>query len=70
MCLGEVAQVVAVVPEDATARVLAGGRERTVSTALQPRVRPGDRVLVHTGFVVEVLAATGDVVARVGEEEP
>lgn len=55
MCVGDLAEVVEVDAGDAVARVTVGTTERVVSLALHPDTRPGDRVVVHTGFVVEVL---------------
>jgi hydrogenase maturation factor len=55
MCVGEVAVVTRVDRDRSTARVRVGDAERTVSCVLHPMTRAGDRVLVHTGFVVEVL---------------
>jgi hydrogenase maturation factor len=56
MCLGEVATVVGLDPMTRTATVRGTDRERVVSVALQHGVQVGDRVVVHTGFVVDVLA--------------
>ncbi len=55
MCLGEEAVVVSVAGTTAVVRTLVGDLERTASTALHPEIAPSDRVLLHTGFVVEVL---------------
>jgi hydrogenase maturation factor len=57
MCVGELAVVTSVDRDRSTARVRVDDRERTVSCVLHQATRPGDRVLVHTGFVVEVLDA-------------
>jgi hydrogenase maturation factor len=56
MCLAATAVVVEVDRGAGTARVDDGGQERIVSLALHPDVRAGDRVTVHTGFVVDVTA--------------
>ena len=55
MCLGEIGRVVAVAGDTATVRT--GTLERTVSVLMRPEVRVGDHVVVHTGFVVEVITA-------------
>jgi hydrogenase maturation factor len=61
MCLGEPATVVALDPSAVTARVDTATGERVVSTVLRPDLHVGDRVLVHTGFVLDVpLEVPGD----------
>jgi hydrogenase assembly chaperone HypC/HupF len=69
MCLGALAMVVEVDHEALTARVDDGNTVRTVSLALQPHARLGDRVMVHTGFVLSV---TDDAAAtdRPGGPQP
>lgn len=60
MCLGTEVVVIAVDPATARARVDDGGRERTVSLLLRPETRVGDRVIVHTGFVVSAAVGTSE----------
>ena len=55
MCLGEIGHVVAVAGDTATVRV--GTLERTASLLMRPEVAVGDHVVVHTGFVVDVITA-------------
>ena len=71
MCLGELGRVVRTDTGRLTATVRSAGRDLEVSLLLQPGVRVGDEVLVHTGFVLEVLTATERAAAdRLrGEEE-
>lgn len=62
MCLGEVVTVIAIDAAAGTATTASAGGQRRVSLALQPEAAVGDRVVVHTGFVVasaEVADATG-----------
>lgn len=54
MCLGELGQVTAL-GDDATATIDVRGAARTVSVLLHPEVTVGDHVLVHTGYVVQVM---------------
>lgn len=72
MCLGELGRVVRTDTERATATVRSAGRDLEVSLLLQPAVRVGDEVLVHTGFVLEVLTASERAAADLlrGEKEP
>ncbi|HSK22192.1 MAG TPA: HypC/HybG/HupF family hydrogenase formation chaperone [Egicoccus sp.] len=72
MCLGELGRVVHTDAALATATVRTVGRDLEVSLLLQPEVRVGDEVLVHTGFVLEVLTASERAAAdRLrGEKEP
>ena len=58
MCLGAEVVVVAVDPAAERARVDDGRGERTVSLVLRPETRVGERVLVHTGFVVGAVEGT------------
>jgi hydrogenase maturation factor len=67
MCLAAAAVVIAVDRGAGTARVDDGGHERIVSLALHPDVRAGDRVTVHTGFVVDVTADTDPVAGQRSE---
>jgi hydrogenase maturation factor len=64
MCLAAAVVVVEVDRRAGTARVDGGGHERIVSLALHPEVRVGDRVTVHTGFVVDVTAEPPPVAGR------
>lgn len=54
MCLGVPMKIIA---RDSiyTARAETLGVERAVRTDLVPEVKPGDFVLVHAGFVVEII---------------
>jgi hydrogenase assembly chaperone HypC/HupF len=54
MCLGELGTVTALGP-DATATIDVRGATRTVSALLHPDLVVGDHVLVHTGYVVQVM---------------
>ena len=56
MCQGQVAVVVTVAEDGATATVRAAGDERTAALLEPGAVVAGDHVLLHSGFVVEVLA--------------
>jgi hydrogenase maturation factor len=58
MCLGAEVVVIAIDPATARARVDDGNSERTVSLVLRPQTRVGDRVIVHTGFVVSAAEGT------------
>ena len=56
MCLGELAEVIDV--GTATAVVSGGGRTRTVSLlTMADAVRPGDWVVIHSGFALARLTA-------------
>ena len=55
MCLGELGHVLAVDGELATVQI--GTVERTASLLMRPEAGVGDHVVVHTGFVVEVIGA-------------
>jgi hydrogenase expression/formation protein HypC len=56
MCLGELAEVIDVVTQNAL--VSGGGRTRTVSLlTLTDPVTPGDWVLIHSGFALARLTA-------------
>ena len=56
MCLGELAEVIDVGTQNAM--VSGGGRTRTVSLlTLTEAVRPGDWVVVHSGFALARLTA-------------
>jgi hydrogenase maturation factor len=63
MCLAAEVVVLAVDVATGSARVHDGRAERTVSIALRPATRVGDRVLVHTGFVVDVAESRAEPTA-------
>lgn len=66
MCLGEVATVLSIDSATATATIGDTGRERVVSLTLRPEAQVGDRVVVHTGFVVDVLAGVAETTLTPG----
>ncbi|MFX0170005.1 MAG: HypC/HybG/HupF family hydrogenase formation chaperone [Candidatus Hodarchaeota archaeon] len=51
MCLAIPAQVVSI--EGNTATVDFGGVKRAVSIALLEQIKPGDYVIVHTGYAIQ-----------------
>lgn len=53
MCLAVPAKVISV--DGAFAKVEVEGNVREAGTRLVPRVKVGDYVLVHAGFIVEIL---------------
>ena len=56
MCLGELAEVIEVVTDDAV--VTGAGRTRTVSLlTLIEAVTPGDWVVIHSGFALARVTA-------------
>jgi hydrogenase maturation factor len=57
MCLGEIGVVTAVdrAPDAPTATVRVRESDRTASLLLRPDVEVGQHVVLHTGYVVEVL---------------
>ena len=55
MCLAVPAKVISI--EGDQARVELGGVRRAVSVLLVPDVAPGQYVLVHAGFAIQVLDA-------------
>jgi hydrogenase assembly chaperone HypC/HupF len=55
MCVGDLGVVVAVDRAAGTARIATERMHREVSLVLRPQATVGDHVLVHTGFVIEVL---------------
>ncbi|MBW2988042.1 hypothetical protein DRJ48_00770 [Candidatus Woesearchaeota archaeon] len=54
MCKVHIARVVA--REGSGLRVRYGGKERVVLGLLCPEAKPGDKVSIHLGFAIEVLA--------------
>jgi hydrogenase expression/formation protein HypC len=54
MCLAVPLQVQRVL-DDETAVARQGGGSITINTSLLERVAPGDYVIVHAGFAIEVL---------------
>lgn len=55
MCTGELGVVTGLDATGDSATVRVAGAARRASLLLQPQVRVGDHVLVHTGFVLEVV---------------
>ncbi|MFO7676588.1 MAG: HypC/HybG/HupF family hydrogenase formation chaperone [bacterium] len=55
MCLAIPVRVVSVDGDTATGEV--GGVERDVSVLMTPGVKPGDYVIVHAGFAIQVVDA-------------
>ncbi len=57
MCLGIPGEIVEVYERDGLkmARVRFGGVTREVSLAFTPEAQPGDYVIVHVGFALQVL---------------
>ncbi len=53
MCLATIAKVLEVDKEKGTAWVDFGGVKREARIDLMPDVRPGEYVLIHTGFIIE-----------------
>ncbi|AJC71366.1 MAG: HypC/HybG/HupF family hydrogenase formation chaperone [Thermococcus sp.] len=53
MCLATVAKVLEVNREKGTAWVDFGGVRREARIDLMPDVKPGEYVLIHTGFIIE-----------------
>jgi hydrogenase expression/formation protein HypC len=62
MCLAVPLQVQRVL-DDERAVAIQGGGSITINTSLLDRVLPGDYVIVHAGFAIEVLEA-GDADER------
>ncbi len=56
MCLAVPVQI-KTIDERLMATVELGGVERQVSLMLTPQARPGDYVLLHTGYAISVLDA-------------
>jgi hydrogenase expression/formation protein HypC len=54
MCLGVPMKVVELLPQE-RARVVSGNVGLEISTQLIDQINPGDFVLVHAGFAMEVL---------------
>lgn len=53
MCLAIAGKIVAI--EEQQARIDFGGLEKQASTLLFPNLAVGDHVLIHAGFVIQVL---------------
>lgn len=64
MCTGELGIVTDIDRTGDTAMVRTGETQRRASLLLRPEARVGDHVVVHTGFVLDVL--TADQAAAVG----
>lgn len=56
MCLGIPAQIVSEPNENGMAQVEILGVTRWVSLHMVPDAKPGDHVLVHAGFALEVIS--------------
>jgi len=54
MCLAVPAKILHITP-DQLATVDFGGVQRVISVQLLPEARPGDYVLIHTGFAISVI---------------
>ncbi len=74
MCLAVPGRVLDVADEDGlrTARVDFGGVRKRVCLEIVPEAGPGDWILVHAGFALQVVdeAAAREVVAWVDSVEP
>lgn len=57
MCMGELGRVIHVDDTCSSAAVRTDGRERCVSLLLHPETQVGDHVIVHSGFVIQVIGA-------------
>ncbi len=53
MCVAVPAKILSI--QDSQARVELGGVERSASLQLTPEAKPGDYVLIHAGFAIQVL---------------
>ncbi len=56
MCLALPAEVIAVDAETETATVSLGGVKKTISTALLETIEPGQFVLVHVGYALNLVS--------------
>ena len=56
MCLALPAEVITVDAETETATVSLGGIKKTISTALLETVEPGQFVLVHVGYALNLVS--------------
>ena len=56
MCLAVPGKVVSMIEEESTAVVDYDGLRQTVSFLLAPDVSIGDTVLVHAGFIIQILS--------------
>ncbi len=54
MCLGVPAKIVEILENDA-ARADVNGNQVDISVKLTPEVKPGQYVLVHAGFAMEII---------------
>ena len=54
MCLAVPAKILQITPEQ-LATVDFGGVQRVISVQLLPEARPGDYVLIHTGFAIGII---------------
>ncbi len=54
MCLAVPAKILQITP-DQLATVDFGGVQRVISVQILPEARPGDYVLVHTGFAIGII---------------
>lgn len=71
MCLGEIGHVTSVDAVMGCATVDVAGRARQASLLLYPEAAPGDHVVVHSGFVVQVIGTAEAASAhrvRAGQE--
>lgn len=53
MCLGIPMQVIDI--EGVFARVKSGGLIRKVNIQMVPLIKPGDYVIIHAGFAIEII---------------
>lgn len=53
MCVAVPAKILSI--QGSLARVELGGIERSASLQLTPEAKPGDYVLIHAGFAIQVL---------------
>lgn len=69
MCLAIPGRVVSVDQEQQTAAIDYNGLTKHASTRLAPETIAGDYVLVHAGFIIQVLAeADGAALSELAEE--
>ena len=55
MCLAIPAKVIKIEKDENRARVSIEGIEREVNVTLLPHLRPGEYVLLHAGFAIEII---------------
>lgn len=53
MCLSVIGKIIKVESDTATADF--NGAIKEVSTTLKPQVKKGDYVLIHAGFIIEIM---------------